>query len=403
MDNYCKKFEGGYCKKVKMNVPRDWCFDVCGGHWDGKRINPPETLPFKELSFSDMIIHASKALKRAAQANFKTVSKETAIERQVCCTTCGGSGRRCKYCGCWLDFKKLLSSEKKCPDKETYPRMKVEPPRNYWAVCNEMTSVIIPARNESQEYLQNTINSIFDNFTGQFEIIIALDGYDIPLDKRCKSIKFTKPVGRREAINFAVKQSKGKYLLHLDGHCSVSKGYDTKLKCACEDNVIAVPTISPMGETWQTREVRYTFVRLNQNLEAIWWDGHKPLSHCEPIENTMCMTGCGWMIQRDWFDKLGGFDPRLGEYGKTGPEWAIKCWANGGRLVLRTDVVCGHIFGTNLKTKRYSARAVVPGPFKRVMLEKYSDQIEALRKRFGGIERDWDKYDTELGVFDEPS
>jgi len=41
---------------------------------------------------------------------------------------------------------------------------------------------------------------------------------------------------------------------------------------------------------------------------------------------------------------LGGHDETLGKHGNVGSEWSLKVWLTGGKMLLRTDVVCAHLF-----------------------------------------------------------
>ncbi|MHC4605034.1 MAG: hypothetical protein ACYS6W_17090, partial [Planctomycetota bacterium] len=45
-----------------------------------------------------------------------------------------------------------------------------------------------------------------------------------------------------------------------------------------------------------------------------------------------------------YYWQLDGSDESLGEWGGIGAEWALKAWLTGGRCLIRTDVVCYHLF-----------------------------------------------------------
>jgi glycosyltransferase involved in cell wall biosynthesis len=100
-----------------------------------------------------------------------------------------------------------------------------------------MLSVIIPARNE--KYLERTLRNILENAEGEIEIHAILDGYlpDPPInmnDDRIIFHHFPESIGQRAAINFGAKMAKGKYIMKLDAHCAVDKGFDVKLAADCE-------------------------------------------------------------------------------------------------------------------------------------------------------------------------
>src|SRR3990172_3969603 len=106
-----------------------------------------------------------------------------------------------------------------------------------------MVSVIIPSRNEP--FLQQTIQSLLDNATGEIEIIAVLDGYwpnpQLINDSRLILIHTGKVKGMRGVINAGVAVAHGEYILKCDAHCMFDKAYDSVLSSDCENNWIVVP------------------------------------------------------------------------------------------------------------------------------------------------------------------
>ena len=244
-----------------------------------------------------------------------------------------------------------------------------------------MISVIIPARQEP--YINETIRSLYNNASGEIEVIVVLDGEAAPIDKRAKVIFHPKPLGRRVSMNEAAWIARGEFLLHIDAHCSMTPNWDIKLSESCTKDTLIVSLVSAMDEkTGKTKLGHtYSFVYLNENLVEKWWGKYKNLSDCKVTEETMAMTGCGWMIRKDYYMSLGGCDESLGELGHLGPEWALKVWCNGGMMLLRTDVKCGHIFGSN-KIQPYSPQKISDYDFKNLMEVKYGPKIKWLREKF---------------------
>lgn len=320
----------------------------------------------------------AKSMTRWMASGFKIVPKEIKKEREICCTTCG-NGKRCPYCGCFISIKSLLNSEKTCP---------ANAPRNFWSVTGEMVSVIIPSRNEPADTLNKTIKSVRENATGPIEVIVIQDGNKTELTKPAREVIFEKVVGRRKGINEAAQKAKGKYLFILDGHCTMSYGWDTKLKCACDERAIAVSTITPLNaEMNEVLPGEYNFVYINDQYDEKWQKNRKIR---KAIETMMGFTGCAWMIQKEYFWLLNGYDESLGHYGHDGPEWALKVWLNDnypGRVVLRTDVVCGHIFGTNNRASLYAAPMISQQGYIKYMSEKYGNQIDVLRQQLAPKEK----------------
>src|SRR3989344_8420962 len=102
-----------------------------------------------------------------------------------------------------------------------------------------MLSIIIPARRE--RFLNQTILDIQKKLRGDYEIIVTLDGsFASPLDG-VKYIYNKKARGMRTAINQAVAEASGKFIMKLDAHCMVDEGIDKKLKAVHRDNWVQVP------------------------------------------------------------------------------------------------------------------------------------------------------------------
>lgn len=258
-----------------------------------------------------------------------------------------------------------------------------------------MISVIIPARQEP--YINKTIESLYDNASEQIEVIVVLDGEKADIDPRAKVILHPEPLGRRVSMNEAAAIARGEYLLHIDAHCSMTPEWDKKLSEFCLPDTIVVSLIANMDEnTWKNKPNHtYTFVSLDENLIERWWGKYKRLRDCRITEETMALTGCGWMIRKDYYQKLGGCDEKLGQLGHLGPEWALKVWCSppqvycdSGKLLLRTDVFCGHVFGSK-KIQRYNPQKISDADFRDRMYAKYGEKIEWLRKKFNPPQ--WDE------------
>lgn len=356
-----------------MHVPHSWCFNVCKGNWQGNVNSTPPAEPYKEISTFEYAINFLRTIKRVATGNFELhLNDQELTERGVCCTTCHAKNGKCPYCGCNLYAKKRI--EKGCPNKDDFLKLKKYPPRNFWQVAREKTSVIMVARNEST--IDQTIESLRENATGLIEIVVVLDGCDSTVNDADIVIKTESPVGKKAGANLGAKRASGEYLFHIDAHCTMDYGWDTKLKCAADDMTIAISCIQDMDkDTWQPKGGRYTFVKLDENLNEKWAKFEPKTS--DVIEESETFTGCGWMIKTSDYWQLGGFDESLGEYGHDGPEWSIKIRAAGGRVVLRKDVTCGHVFGTNTGGRLYRAKMATQQSFKRIMIERYRGYLNS--------------------------
>ena len=93
-----------------------------------------------------------------------------------------------------------------------------------------MITILIPARNE--RYLKRTIEDILEKAETDVEVIAILDGYwpdEMVNDKRVKYVHFGHARGMRNGINVGVALSSKDYIMKLDAHCLLDKGFDRKL------------------------------------------------------------------------------------------------------------------------------------------------------------------------------
>ena len=129
------------------------------------------------------------------------------------------------FVGMWITIH--LECFTTCPEKQT----------TITGLKNKMRdlSVIIPGRNE--EFLQKTIENVLENIQSDTEIIAICDGYwpDPPVldHPRVIVVHHTDPIGQRAATNEGARISQAKFVMKLDAHCAVDKGFDAKLIKDC--------------------------------------------------------------------------------------------------------------------------------------------------------------------------
>lgn len=246
-------------------------------------------------------------------------------------------------------------------------------------------------------YLVRTIDSLRANAKEELEFIVVNDGGE-PLGHMddVMVIRNASQKGRRVSINNAAAMATGDYLFILDSHCSMTKDWDVKLAKSAGRLNIAYSFIRDMHpDTWEYRPGWYGHVRINKEYTEKWWRRKDP-ELCEIEEESIAFTGCAWMIGRERFWQLKGYDESLGKYGWDGPEWALKTWFNKGRVILRTDVICGHIFGTNDKAGIYPCEMIPKEQYVKYMKDRYEGKfIDGLIERFAPVP-DWTKKGSEM-------
>jgi glycosyltransferase involved in cell wall biosynthesis len=227
------------------------------------------------------------------------------------------------------------------------------------------TSIIIPARVE--KHLQRTIDDIFQNATGDIEIIVVLDGWwPDPIlkdDPRLILLHWGEPRGMRESVNGAARIAKGRYLLKCDAHCSFGKGFDEILRKDCGDNWICVPSkYSLDADKWERFRgpvdylyLTFPYVEDDQfgyglhgkkwkgktGLTGSWWDIEKERKDT-PIDDIMVFQGSCWFMRHRHFLNIGGEDSKQFIWGQEAPELSFKTWLSGGRVVVNKNTWFAH-------------------------------------------------------------
>jgi len=227
-----------------------------------------------------------------------------------------------------------------------------------------MVSIIIPARNE--QFLQQTIDSIIEKANGNYEILVGLDGYwPKPSLKNHPNVIIyhtSEPIGMRRMINSLVRISKGDVLMKIDGHCIVSKRFDTRLNSICEDGMICVPrqfSLDPIS--WKPnkrkRFVDYWFLSAptihlpeeerganNRGFIAKrWWTYNGP-GKDDMIDDLMTFQGSFWCMTRKHFDDMEIASPdSVMNFSYEGTELALKTWLSGGRVIIAKKIWYAHL------------------------------------------------------------
>lgn len=244
-------------------------------------------------------------------------------------------------------------------------------------------SVLIPARQEM--FLQRTIEDVLANIELDTEIICVCDGYwpEPPVldHPRVIVVHHTVPIGQRAATNEAARLSQAKYVMKLDAHCAVGKGFDRILAEDCKPDWTMIPMMwnlhafdwlcldcgdrtyqgkkpiscekcgSPnlqMDMVWQPRGNKVTVSwRFDRNLQFQYWRKHHKRRECrgDLVETMTCIGACFFM-ERNRFWELDGMDETHGSWGQFGTELACKAWLSGGKMVTSKKTWFAHMFRT---------------------------------------------------------
>lgn len=238
-------------------------------------------------------------------------------------------------------------------------------------------SIIIPACGEKFENLARTLHSIFDNATGEFEVIVGFNGggfdlresreFEIGEDSRYKAIFFPENVGIKTNINALAASATGKYIYKSDAHCAFGKGFDEILKADMEEDWIVMPRFKIIKDDWSIQmrdgqEEFYDYFYLccpftDPKGFRFKAGGHWKERTMEKldvlIDETPQIHGSGWFMSKDRFFEMGGF-PLQDPYGHAQePQWlALRNWLIDGKVMVNKNTWYAHLH-QNSKDRGY--------------------------------------------------
>lgn len=229
-----------------------------------------------------------------------------------------------------------------------------------------MISVLIPSIDS--RFLTKTILDILVKATGEIEVIIAVNGYELPenekvIDPRVKYITTEK--GMRTALNACASVAKGDYFMKCDEHCMFAHGFDEVLKKDCEDNWVVIPRrkrLDPINwcltDTHKI-DVDYEFLSYPPNLgiKGNIWNERTRERLGNPqydIDDQMSFQGSCYFMTRKHWDWLGGLNPYgYGEFAREAQEVGLKTWLGGGRVVVNKKTWYAHLHKGNTYGRGY--------------------------------------------------
>jgi hypothetical protein len=239
-------------------------------------------------------------------------------------------------------------------------------------------------------FLKRTVDTVLENIEADTDIIVVMDGAwsDPPLEQNDRITVIHRPesIGQRAGTNEAARVSTAPYIMKLDAHCSVGKGFDKILLDSVkdvDDKTLQVPAQYNLhafdwvckkcgwkkyqGPTpkcdkcedggqverkiyWQRRKSRLTTAwRFDKDLKFGYWGELKNRPEIlaqGDITDTMSLLGACWFISQNRYWEIGGLDEGHGSWGQMGTELACKSWLSDGRVVCNHRTWFAHMFRT---------------------------------------------------------
>lgn len=278
-----------------------------------------------------------------------------------------------------------------------------------------MLSIVIPSKNEI--FLQKTILDVLEKATGEIEVLPILDGYEPPnheivTDPRVRYIKLPSVhySQKRQGINKAISEAKGKYVMSLDAHCMMAIGFDVQLINDHQPNWVQIPRRHRLdAENWSLQlqsdnrppiDYEYIMWPLQFNpvaLHGFKWDARTRDRSNLTIDDTVQFQGSCWFMTKKWFQKMGFMQVEgYTGWGQEAEEISLTTWKNGGRVVTNKNTWYAHLhkgpkYGRMYHLSRDENRRSYEYSYNKWVIEN-KDFFASLIEKFGpmpGWPQDW--------------
>jgi glycosyltransferase involved in cell wall biosynthesis len=230
-----------------------------------------------------------------------------------------------------------------------------------------MLTIIIPGKTEL--FHKRTIEDVLEKATGEIEIIPVYDGHfplndELVKDPRVKYLYLepSQKTQKRHGINQAVEMAKGDYVMALDAHCMMAKGFDEQLIKDHEPNWVQVPRRNRLdAENWclQTQSdnrppIDYEYILFNplahfdrhgmKCIHGFKWDARTHARAHIMVDDTLTMQASCWFMTKEWYQRMGFMDEKnYTGWGQEAEEISFSTWKAGGALKTNKNTWYAHL------------------------------------------------------------
>ena len=262
-------------------------------------------------------------------------------------------------------LKQWVTEQNKDPEfRKEYERLKHEY-EVYWSFQwnkKKMVSIVVPSKTE--KFLEQTTRDILAKATGDIEVLVVLDGYELPPEQIVddpRVIYIHLPAAnisqKRQGINRAVLESHGDYVMSVDAHCMFAPGFDEQLVKDHNPNWVQIPRRNRLdAENWCLQPqsddrppIDYEYPMFpplvkDKSLHGFKWDKRTLERWSIPIDDTLTFQGSCWFMSKDWFNKCGFMQVEgYTGWGQEAEEISFTTWKNGGRVVTNKNTWYAHL------------------------------------------------------------
>ncbi len=232
-------------------------------------------------------------------------------------------------------------------------------------------SIVMAAHNEG-DLLWKTVQSCVETCAGlDYEIVVAddcsTDSCITDLQERFPQVTVHRTAaqgGPSPTKDLAARRSTGEVLVFFDPHCKPEPGAVDQLVTAVERSrgrAVVVPVVAVLDvPTWTNKVDEEGFGYQVDLADITWqWLDPKTLGRTSGFVETPSLIGCCLALTRRLYEKLGGFDPDMRQWGVEDVELGVKSWMLGHPVWCERRSIVGHRFQHGFTTYRVLNEHVV--------------------------------------------
>lgn len=213
-------------------------------------------------------------------------------------------------------------------------------------IITPAVSIIIPVYNNLR-YTKFCLESIWQNTSGNYEIIVVNNGSSDGTKDYLKQISQIRAIHNQEnfgfakAVNQGLNAARGEHIITLNNDCIVTAEWTQRLlRIAKNKNVGIVGVMSNFARSPQLIKVK------SKNIGNISKNAQKIRKKYDNIFfYTTRVVGFCMLIKRDLIERIGGFDPRFGLGTFEDDDFSLRSSLCGYQNAIAKDVFIFH-FGS---------------------------------------------------------